>query len=210
MNDAVFGGLHDALDAALASDVRAVVFLGRPRFFSAGMDLKLIPTLAPEDLVSFAARFGECMLRIFGFELPTVAALEGHAIGGGAILAFACDHRVARGSAGGLQLNETAIGIALPSWAMAITQGAVSQRWHGQLMLQARQFGWADAAAAGMVDEYLGEEEDLLQAALASGRSLAAIDRNAYAETKKRLRAQRIQDELERLEGELRQQIIGS
>jgi enoyl-CoA hydratase/carnithine racemase len=167
MNDAVFGGLHDALDAALASDVRAVVFLGRPRFFSAGMDLKLIPTLAPEDLVSFAARFGECMLRIFGFELPTVAALEGHAIGGGAILAFACD-------------------------------------------LQARQFGWADAAAAGMVDEYLGEEEDLLQAALASGRSLAAIDRNAYAETKKRLRAQRIQDELERLEGELRQQIIGS
>jgi enoyl-CoA hydratase len=208
MNDAFFGGIHDALDRALATGVRCVVFRGNAKFYSAGLDLKLIPTLPPEELVGFAARFGECMLRIFGFELPTVAAIEGHAVGGGAILAFACDHRVARDGRGSLQLNETAIGIALPSWAIAITQSAVSARWHSQLMLRARRFRWAEAAAAGLVDDLVPEHGDLDARTTTVANDLSLIDRAAYAETKRRLRSAAIQEELERLESELRGQLL--
>lgn len=208
MNDGFFEGLHGALDQALAAGVRSVVFRGREKFFSAGLDLKLIPTLTPEQLVAMAARFGECMLRVHGFELPTVASIQGHAVGGGAILAFACDHRVAKDGRGAIQLNETAIGIALPSWAIAITQSAVSARWHSQLILRARRFGWPEAAAAGLVDDLIAADGDLDASAHAVAADLALIDRAAYAETKRRLRAARIQAELERLESELRGQLL--
>lgn len=209
MNDAFFTGIHAALDQALSAGVRAVVFKGRGKFYSAGLDLKLIPTLPPEQLVAFAARFGECMLRVYGFELPTVASMEGHAVGGGAVLAFACDHRVARDGRGGLQLNETAIGIALPSWAIAITQSAVSARWHAQLMLRARRFRWTEAFEAGLVDDLVPEAGGLDALTTTVASDLSLIDRAAYAETKRRLRGARIQLELERLESELRGQLIG-
>ncbi len=209
MNDAFFSGVHDALDDALAGGVRCLIFRGNAKFYSAGLDLKLIPTLPPEELVAFAARFGECMLRVHGFEIPTVAAIEGHAVGGGAILAFACDHRVARDAKGSLQLNETAIGIALPSWAIAITQSAVSARWHTQLMLRARRFRWSEAAETGMVDDLVPDEGDLMGRAMTIANDLSLIDRAAYGETKRRLRGARIQEELERLETELRGQLIG-
>src|SRR2546428_12754049 len=86
-----FEALGAALDRAEREKPGAVVITGRPGYFSAGLDLKLMPTLAPDALQRMLIAFGRIMLRVFTFPIPTVAAVSGHAIPGGAPLAFAGD-----------------------------------------------------------------------------------------------------------------------
>src|SRR5438309_1068196 len=79
-----FEALGAALDRAEREKPGAVVITGRAGYFSAGLDLKLMPTLAPDELQRMLLSFGRTMLRVFTFPIPTVAALSGHAIAGGA------------------------------------------------------------------------------------------------------------------------------
>src|SRR5207302_9418807 len=119
-----------ALDRAERERPRAVIVTGRPGFFSAGLNLKILPTLAPDDLRRTMLAFGRTMLRVFTFPIPTVAAMSGHAIAGGAMLAFACHLRYAADGAFRLHLNEVALGLTLPTWAMILAPRAVPHRWH--------------------------------------------------------------------------------
>jgi enoyl-CoA hydratase len=89
---------------------------------------------------------------VFTFPVPTVAAVSGHAIAGGAVLAFACDLRVMAGGPFRLQLNEVAIGLPLPTWALVLAQAAVPARWHTEALLHARAYTPQDALARGILD----------------------------------------------------------
>src|SRR6266567_7730241 len=122
---AFFEGLNTALDRAERERPGVVVIAGRAGVFSAGLNLKVLPTLPPAELGRTMVAFGRTMLRVFTFPIPTVAALSGHAIAGGAMLAFACDLRYAADGAFRLHLNEVAIGLTLPTWAMIVAQSAV-------------------------------------------------------------------------------------
>ena len=120
-----FEALGAALDRAERERPGAVIITGRPGVFSAGLDLKLLPTLGAAELRTTLITFARTMLRVFLFPIPTVAAVGGHAIAGGALLMFACDLRVAADTAARLRLNEVAIGLALPSWAILIARSAI-------------------------------------------------------------------------------------
>src|SRR6059058_2622232 len=135
-----FEALGAALDRAEREKPGAVVLTGRAGYFSAGLDLKLMPTLAPDELQRMLLSFGRTMLRVFTFPIPTVAALSGHAIAGGAMLAFACDLRLMAEGPFRLHLNEVAIGLALPSWAIVLAQAAIPPRRHTEAILHARAF----------------------------------------------------------------------
>src|SRR5437016_5015568 len=147
-----FEALGAALDRAEREKPGAVVITGRAGYFSAGLDLKLMPTLAPDELQRMLLSFGRTMLRVFTFPIPTVAALSGHAIAGGAMLAFACDLRYAAAGAFRLHLNEVAIGLTLPTWAIVVAQSAVPQphfvRDIGAAFLTLGVALWAAAPAA--------------------------------------------------------------
>ena len=128
------------------------------------------------------------MLRVFLFPIPTVAAVGGHAIAGGALLMFACDLRVAADTAARLRLNEVAIGLALPSWAILIARSAIPPRWRTETMLHARSYSPAEAKTRGFVDTVVPPEQ-LLAAAAEAAAPLAALDPTAYATSTTRLRA---------------------
>src|SRR6185503_13726107 len=117
-----FEGLNAALDRAEREKPGAVVVAGRPGYFSAGLNLKVLPTLAPDDFRRTMLTFGRTMLRVFTFPIPTVAAVTGHAIAGGAMLAFACDLRHVADGQFRIHLNEVAIGLTLPTWAIMLAQ----------------------------------------------------------------------------------------
>src|SRR5690242_20175330 len=188
-----FDALNAALDRAEAERPGAVVISGRTGMFSAGLNLKLLPTLPPDELAKTMLAFGRVMLRVFTFPIPTVAAVSGHAIAGGAMLAFACDLRVAAEGAFRIHLNEVAIGLTLPSWAIVLAQSGVPQRWHTEAILHARAYSPDEALERGVVDAVARPASAVVDEARALATPLVALDQAAYAGSKARHRAHAVE-----------------
>src|SRR5262245_58034192 len=83
-----------ALDEALATTASAVVITGQGGAFSGGLDLTYACDLDREALGRFVDRFEAFFMRVLTWSRPVVAAINGHAIAGGAILAMAADYRI--------------------------------------------------------------------------------------------------------------------
>jgi len=188
MSAGFFAALNAALDRAEREAAGAVILAGRPGIFSAGLDLKLLPTLPPDDLQRTLVAFGRTMLRVFTFPIPTVAAMSGHAIAGGAMLAFACDRRVMTDGAFRLHLNESAIGLTLPTWAITIAEAAVPIRWRTEAILHARPYTPAEALERGLIDAAVPPDR-LHDSARTLATPLLSLDQKAYAGSKTRQRA---------------------
>src|SRR5438094_1624970 len=95
LNREFFVALCTTLPALRASDVHGVVVTGTGRFFSAGLDLFEILTYQGAEASAFMARFDDGFTGLFALEKPVVAAVNGHAIAGGAVLAATADFRLA-------------------------------------------------------------------------------------------------------------------
>jgi enoyl-CoA hydratase len=187
MSAAFFDELNAALDRVEADRPRAAVLVGRERYFSAGLDVKLLPTLTAEELTRTLRAFGHTLLRVFAAPLPTVAAMTGHAIAGGLFLGFACDLRILARGAYRLQANEHAIGLPLPTWALAITESVVVGPAFVEMMLHARPYTPEEALAGGFVTA-LADPNDVVAAARERAAALAGLDPRAYATSKRRVR----------------------
>jgi enoyl-CoA hydratase len=188
MAGALFAGLNEALDRAERERPMAVVLAGRPGYFSAGLDLKLLPTLEPAEFKRTLTAFGEIMLRVFNFPIPCIAAMTGHAIAGGAFLAFACDERWFAEGPYKLHVNEVQRAMPLPTWALAIAQNAIPPRWHTEAILQARPYNPEDAASRALVTATVPPTESVIVKARQSAERLAGLDLVAYATAKSRMR----------------------
>jgi enoyl-CoA hydratase len=198
-----FAELGALLDRAEGDGSAAVVFAGRTGMFSGGLDLKLLPTLSRDGLRELSATFARTMLRVFTCPLPTIAAITGHAIAGGAVLAYACDRRYAVDGRFRLQLNEVAIGIPMPSWMAAIGGSVIPPHLHVEALLHARAYSPQEALAHGMVNGLVADGGDVLAHATESAADLVALPRDAYATTKRRLRAADVERVTALLESEL-------
>lgn len=202
MSAGFFAAFNTALDRADADGARALVVTGRPGYLSAGLDVKLLPTLPREELASTLLAFGRTLLRFWTAPVPTVAAVGGHAVAGGALLAFACDHRIVADAPLRIRMNETAIGLPLPTWALSICEAAIPSQWHAEALLHARPYTPAEALERGMIDAVVAPDTVMARAREVAGL-LAALDRGAYALTKSRLRARAVAWAEARLEAEM-------
>src|SRR5438093_8235698 len=198
-----FDALNAGLDRAEREKPPTVIITGRPGMFSAGLNLKLLPTLPPDELRTTMLAFGRTLLRVFTFPIPTVAAVSGHAIAGGAMLAFACDLRFMADGAFRLHLNEVAIGLVLPTWAIMLAQAAVPPRRHTEAILHARAYSPEEAPEQHIVHEVVRPAERVVPAARAAAGPLAALDQTAYAISKARHRAMAVRWAAEQLETEI-------
>jgi enoyl-CoA hydratase len=183
-----FTALDAALDQTEKDAPGAVVIAGRAGFYSAGLDLKVLPTLSPDDLRTTLTYFGRTMLRMFTFPIPMVAAVTGHAVAGGAVLMLACDARHAADGPFRLHLSEVSIGLSLPTWALVIAQSGIPQRWHTEAILHARSYSPREALDRGIVDAVAPADHLLAQAHVAAA-ALRRLDATAYATSKSRHRA---------------------
>jgi enoyl-CoA hydratase len=193
MDGEFFTELNLALDRAEGEGVRALVVRGREGFFSAGLNVKLLPSLGPKELDGLVDAFARTILRVFTFPCPTVAACTGHAIAGGALLAFACDLRFMLDGPFKVQMNEVAAGLALPSWALLVAQTAIPPRRHAELLLHARACSPGQAVQWGLFAGAPATPEALDEAASGAARELLALDGTAYGETKLRMRTEAVE-----------------
>lgn len=187
LNDTSCAGLRDAIARAHDDRAGALVLWGREGMFSGGIDLDIIRSNDPDARFASLCNIAHTLLAVWTAPLPTVAAITGHAIAGGAILSLACDRRiVARGKAK-LGVNETQLGMVLPTWAVVIVQSAVRFECRSEVMLEGRLY---DADGAGRVGfaHTVVDEGGLDDAVAAATAELAALPTHAYAGNKKMLR----------------------
>lgn len=194
--------LDAALDDALAGGARALVLAGRPGYYSAGLDLKFLPALPFEEQVALFEHFARVLLRLYVFPLPTVAAVTGHAMAGGALLALAQDVRIGAEGSFRFALNEVAIGLPMPTFGIEVLRGAVPRWAEAELLLHGRAFTLAEARDRRVFED-LEECERVTACAVRRAAGLAKIPHDAYALTKERLRRQGAESAMAALDGEV-------
>jgi enoyl-CoA hydratase len=197
LNARSLAAITAAFDEAARRGATGVVLTGYDCFFSAGLDLVTLYELDRAEMDAFVQTFEGVMLRVFAFPRPVVAAVSGHAVAGGCVLALACDARIAVADGIRIGLNEVRLGLPFPASALEIVRYAVPGPAAEAVLYGGALYGPAEALAAGLVTGLA--PGDALGEARAACRRLAGGPSDALATVKASLR----QPALERAHGTL-------
>ena len=129
MSTEMLGDIAAALDCAEADADVAVLRSARPGIFSAGFDLKVFGAGDARQSLAMVRAGAELALRLLSFPLPTIGVMEGHAFPMGTFLLLACDMRLAARGPYRMGLNEVAIGIAPPTFAIELARSRLHPAW---------------------------------------------------------------------------------
>jgi enoyl-CoA hydratase len=186
LSPTVLEGIGAGLDLA-EKEAGAVLLVGRSGRFSAGFDLSVLSqgAEAGRDLVSAG---GELCARLYELSKPVVAACTGHAIAAGAIVLMAADYRVGARGDFKLGLNETAIGMALPIFALEFAAARLSKRHFERATSQATLYAPEGALDAGYLDAVV-EPGAVVDVAFAEAVRLSGLTQPAFALSKRRAHA---------------------
>lgn len=182
-----FQGLEAALHEVEKSGALSVVLTGRPGFFSAGLNLKVLGGLTLDEKKELVAAMGSAVLELFTFPRPVVAAVSGHALGGGAMFALASDIRIFADGAYRFGLNEVQVGLFVPSYAIELARSSISSSRLTDLVLHGRVVTPMEALNMHIA-EAVHSPEALRVAAMMRARELAKLAGTGYSITKKLLR----------------------
>jgi enoyl-CoA hydratase len=171
------------LDRAEAAKAVAVL-RGRPGIFSAGFDLK---TFAKGDTagVRMVTAGGRLVERLLAYPYPVLALCTGHAYPAGAFLMLASDVRIGVEGAFRIGLNETAIGMTVPRFAVELARHRLTPPGFARITTAAL-FGPEQAMQLGYLDRVLPAAA-LDAAAFEEAQRLRALDMPSYTATKQRI-----------------------
>jgi enoyl-CoA hydratase/carnithine racemase len=187
----VLASLSESLDRAESDPAAtAVLLLGRPGRFSAGFDLPTM-TASAESMRALVAAGGRFVARLLLEPLPVVAACTGHALAAGALVLLAADHRIGAAGQWKIGLNEVAIGMGLPVWAIELARYRMPATEFDRIIL-GQTGGPEEAKAAGFLDRVVAPE-DLVAEATSAAVDLAGLRTGAVRATKSRARAETAQ-----------------
>jgi enoyl-CoA hydratase len=175
--------LLDAIIASMRNVEGPVVITGAGRCFSAGVDLRALADGGTEYVDRFVTALSEAFLAIFDHPAPVIAAINGHAIAGGCVLAMCADVRLM--SRGTIGLSELSVGVPFPVAALEICRFAMGTSVT-RAALQAKTIDADTALAQGWVDAVVPNDE-LIPQATATARELGEYSSDAYAATKRQL-----------------------
>jgi enoyl-CoA hydratase len=186
--------------AAEDDDATAVLVVGRPGRFSAGFDLATM-TSSPEAMRALVAQGARFVAQILMHPSPVVAACTGHALAAGALVLLAADYRVGASGSFQIGLNEVAIGMPLPVWAVELARYRMPPSQFDRVVV-GEVTNPDGAITAGFLDQVV-DGEALLDAAGAVASKLSERRRGAVAGTKSRARGQLVRRMLEGIEEDL-------
>lgn len=185
-NRAVVDAVHAALDEVAAVDGPvALVTVGEGKFFSNGLDLDWMTTAGATD-TGFLDDVHRMLQRVLGLDMVTVAAVNGHAFAGGAMLATAHDYRVMREDRGYWCLPEVDLGLPLTPVMYEVLAAHLPRPALADAALTGRRYSGPEALAAGIVTE-VAAESDVLARAVELAGTLARKNRQVIGEHKRLL-----------------------
>lgn len=165
------------------SSAGAVVLTGAGRAFSAGVDLRRIVDGGVAYAEEFLPALSEAFLAVFDCPRPVIAAVNGHALAGGCVIAAAADLRLM--SSGTIGLTELLVGVQFPTVPLEIAHYAFGPA-AARMALTADTFAIDEALRLGLVDALVAPGE-LLSTAVRRAAALAEYPANVYAATKEQL-----------------------
>jgi enoyl-CoA hydratase len=162
-----------------------VVLTGEGQAFSGGLDFKEVPTYTGTQRAGMISEINNAVTLLYGLGCATVAAVNGHAIGGALVLVLACDARLAAVTKAQLGLTEVTAGIPYPACPMEIVNAELEPGCRRRLVLNGETTDPQGAHELGIIDELLAPEE-LSERAIETARRRAAAP--AYRRVKQQLR----------------------
>ncbi len=187
VNQDFLAAIYARLDELVETDARALVLTGYDRFFSAGLDLVGLLPLDRHAMYEMIEDFHATMVRVFALPLPVVAAVNGHAIAGGCVLAMQADYRVLARGRVRFGLREPVLGVGLPHCVVESLRVQVPTEHLLEVSAEGRLYAPEEALERGLVQE-LADPDDVLPRAIEKARELGAIPAVAYAHVKSQLR----------------------
>ena len=187
MSTAMLKDLDAALDRAEMDQAVVVLRSARKGIFSAGFDLKIFAANDAARSVEMVRTGAELALRLMAHPFPTIGLMEGHAFPMGTFLLLACDVRIGAEGKFRMGLNEVAIGISPPTFAIELARSRVHPAWLSRTAVLGEMYEPDEALAAGFLDKVVpGDEVEATAATTAA--ALRSLHQPSLALAKQRLR----------------------
>lgn len=153
-----------AFAAADRDGVRGVVLTAEGKIFCAGLDLLALVELDRAGIVDLVDALGEALRTVFTCGRPTVAAINGHAVAGGALLALACDVRFMAEGPASIGLTEAQLELSLPGSSLEMLRYPLARPALETLVYGGRLHAGTEAETMGVVDALVALDELLPRA----------------------------------------------
>jgi enoyl-CoA hydratase/carnithine racemase len=170
-----------------AADAKAIVLKGQGTCFSAGVDLIRIGKEGAAYIRRFLPALHRLYEAVFFHPKPVVAAVNGHAIAGGAVLAACADRRIMARGAGRIGVTELLVGVPFPALAFEVVRFALPPRYLAEVTLGGATYDTDASLQRGWVDA-LAEPDALMENAMKAAREFATLSPAAFTQTKMQIR----------------------
>jgi len=158
---------------AADADVNAVILTGDGPFFSFGFDIPEFLSYSRETFIEFVDRFTGLYTYLFTYPKPVIAALNGHAIAGGCMLALACDYRIMVSGKAKISLNEITFGSSVFAGSVAMLKFLVGGKNAQAILYDGTMYSAEAASHLGIIEQVSSADKLMEDARQVAGRLAA-------------------------------------
>jgi enoyl-CoA hydratase/carnithine racemase len=170
--------LHEFRDDASINGL--VITSSNEKFFSIGFDIPQLFESTMNEVIEFYKTFNSLCLELYTFPKPVIAAIIGHAIAGGCILAICCDYRSIAEGKKLMGLNEIKLGLPVPYPADCILTQLVGPQTAREMVYTGEFYAPDELIQLGLVDQVLPVKDVLLKS-IEKAKSLGAMPHTAFS-----------------------------
>ncbi len=182
-NETLLDELAEEMEALKSDDgTDSIIITGEGKFFSFGFDIPEFYPYSRVDFTKYISKFIGLLTDIFLYPKPVIAALNGHTIAGGCMIALACDQRIMTEGKGKIALNELSFGATLLAGPVEMLRFATGSRRAAKILLSAEMYSPDKALEVNLIDAVVPEgklmecaQEEALQMGSQSQRGFQAV-----------------------------------
>ena len=188
LNEALVEQLDSCfVDLERDQTVKAIIFTAQGKFFSFGFDIPEFLSYSKEAFTRYLTKFTKLYTSLFLFPKPIVAALNGHTIAGGCMLALACDSRIMTSGKAKISLNEISFGSSVFAGSVEMLKFCAGPKNAESVLYSGAMYTAEEAIQLGLIDR-VSSPENLMDEARKVARDFAAKDLLAFRALKSLLR----------------------
>ena len=188
LNEAVVQELNNTFrDLEKDDRVRAVILTGSGKFFSFGFDIPEFLSYSKAEFTQYLDSFSKFSAYLFQFPKPVVAALNGHTVAGGCMLAIACDHRIMVEGRAKIALNEIGFGSSVFAGSVEMLRYCTGSKNAEDMLFSGKMYSAEEALQIGLIDGVTSVEQLKSEAGMVA-RKYVDKDLRAFAGIKGLLR----------------------